>query len=288
MNECPDSLLKNSFVIENAVPWYGKRGLTYFLYEYEEHLFGQNEPVINWQTIHEGGDRSIEHILPQNPEETGYWADQFPDVEERERLKHQVGNLTLVLARDNSALGRLPFPEKKGKIGQAGAQYANSDLKITRELAGLDDWNPPEMAKRQQHLSEWAQQRWAVEAPPPIPNDALEAHKKWCEKSGFGEEFQKIFDMAHKLGLHVKVNKNNISYRSFANYNWNVIAVWTNANGIWLKISFNRFSNYKNFSANRAREIFGNRDSWWMPPGQTADFISKLEQMVKEISAASE
>ena len=81
LKECSDTLFKSSFSTDIPTPWYGKRGLSYFLYEYEEELFKPEEPIINWQTIWEGNKKTIEHILPQNPEESGYWVDRFSEEE---------------------------------------------------------------------------------------------------------------------------------------------------------------------------------------------------------------
>src|SRR5690606_28457055 len=121
-----------------------------------------------------GNEKTIEHILPQHPEDPGYWIDLFPSKEEREKLTHVLGNLTLT--EDNSKLGRKPFPQKKGRIGQEDACYANANLKIERELAGVEgNWTPLEIEKRQRKLAEWARLRWFVEPVPPLPPQGLEA-----------------------------------------------------------------------------------------------------------------
>lgn len=163
---CNDTLLEQSFSIDHLEPWYGQRGLKYFLYEYEEHLHGGQVPIVSWEAIVKGSSKTIEHILPQNPEAGSEWTKSFTP-EQVEQYKHLLGNLTLT--EGNSSLGRKPFHDKKGKVGQRGYSYANSNLRIERELAGVDDWTPSKIEKRQQRLAAWAAQRWHVEQPPASP-----------------------------------------------------------------------------------------------------------------------
>jgi len=86
LEKCSDDLFIKRFALDDPNPWYGRSSglVKYFLYEYEEYLFGNQAPIINWSTIYEGNEKTIEHILPQHPEDPGYWIDLFPSKEERE------------------------------------------------------------------------------------------------------------------------------------------------------------------------------------------------------------
>jgi hypothetical protein len=90
LEKCSDDLFIKRFALDDPNPWYGRSSglVKYFLYEYEEYLFGNQAPIINWSTIYEGNEKTIEHILPQHPEDPGYWIDLFPSKEEREKLTH--------------------------------------------------------------------------------------------------------------------------------------------------------------------------------------------------------
>ncbi|WP_154444340.1 DUF262 domain-containing protein [Helicobacter pylori] len=85
--------------------WYGVKALNYLLYEYELHH--NPETTLNF----DGSIESIEHILPQNPDQ-GYsakeknWA-KNPDI------VHALGNLLLIPKNANSSLSNKPFDEKR-------------------------------------------------------------------------------------------------------------------------------------------------------------------------------
>jgi hypothetical protein len=292
--ECSDKLFKASFSLENPKSWLDKSCLAYFLYEYEEELSRPNAPMINWQSIYDGRTKSIEHILPQNPQKDGYWVMHFTE-EERQRFTDQVGNLTLILAGWNSSLGNKPFPEKKGVQGrivqdQGGQKqpepcYANSDLKITNRLAALKDWTPKELAKRQQDLAEWALLRWHVDPPPPLPADPFEALKRNAEANGFGAEFIKIHQAAQRLRLYPKPNKQCMSYKSPHNHTRSALKYYTYASGISISMVFSNFPKYHGVPEKRVREVFENTAAWWLPQEKVAGFIRSLEQLAHEIES---
>ncbi|GAA9860002.1 DUF262 domain-containing protein [Helicobacter pylori] len=100
-------LLEESILSKkNAEKWYqwGK-ALNYLLYEYELHH--NPETTLNF----DGSIESIEHILPQNP-------DQGYSVKEKSWAKnphvvHALGNLLLISKNANSSLSNKPFEEKR-------------------------------------------------------------------------------------------------------------------------------------------------------------------------------
>ncbi|GAA8070489.1 hypothetical protein HpHA3_14050 [Helicobacter pylori] len=100
-------LLEESILSKkNAEKWYkwGK-ALNYLLYEYELHH--SPETTLNF----DGSIESIEHILPQNP-------DQGYSVKEKSWAKnpnivHALGNLLLIPKNANSSLSNKPFDEKR-------------------------------------------------------------------------------------------------------------------------------------------------------------------------------
>ncbi|GAA6803320.1 DUF262 domain-containing protein [Helicobacter pylori] len=91
---------------KNAEKWYkwGK-ALNYLLYEYELHH--NPETTLNF----DGSIESIEHILPQNPDQ-GYSAKE-KSWAKNPNIVHALGNLLLIPKNANSSLSNKPFDEKR-------------------------------------------------------------------------------------------------------------------------------------------------------------------------------
>ncbi|GAA8321115.1 DUF262 domain-containing protein [Helicobacter pylori] len=91
---------------KNAEKWYkwGK-ALNYLLYEYELHH--NPETTLNF----DGSIESIEHILPQNPDQ-GYSAKE-KSWAKNPNIVHALGNLLLMAKNANSSLSNKPFDEKR-------------------------------------------------------------------------------------------------------------------------------------------------------------------------------
>ncbi|GAA7756664.1 DUF262 domain-containing protein [Helicobacter pylori] len=100
-------LLEESILSKkNAEKWYqwGK-ALNYLLYEYELHH--NPETTLNF----DGSIESIEHILPQNPDQ-GYSAKE-KSWAKNPNIVHALGNLLLIAKNANSSLSNKPFDEKR-------------------------------------------------------------------------------------------------------------------------------------------------------------------------------
>ncbi|GAA9969293.1 hypothetical protein VN0932_14960 [Helicobacter pylori] len=91
---------------KNTEKWYqwGK-ALNYLLYEYELHH--NPETTLNF----DGSIESIEHILPQNPDQ-GYSAKE-KNWAKNPNIVHALGNLLLMAKNANSSLSNKPFNEKR-------------------------------------------------------------------------------------------------------------------------------------------------------------------------------
>lgn len=72
---------------------------------------------------------SLEHILPQNPEKTSNWANDFSDDFKKENT-YRLGNMTLLTSRQNAAARNFDFQKKK-------QTYAKTKLPATQELVNL-------------------------------------------------------------------------------------------------------------------------------------------------------
>ncbi len=91
---------------KNTEKWYGwGKALNYLLYEYELHH--NPETTLNF----DGSIESIEHILPQNPDQ-GYSAEE-KNWAKNPNIVHALGNLLLISKNTNSSLSNKPFDEKR-------------------------------------------------------------------------------------------------------------------------------------------------------------------------------
>ncbi|GAA8551980.1 DUF262 domain-containing protein [Helicobacter pylori] len=91
---------------KNTEKWYKwKNALNYLLYEYELHH--NPETTLNF----DGSIESIEHILPQNPDQ-GYSAKE-KNWAKNPNIVHALGNLLLMAKNANSSLSNKPFDEKR-------------------------------------------------------------------------------------------------------------------------------------------------------------------------------
>ncbi|MCM2318696.1 MAG: HNH endonuclease family protein [Pseudomonas sp.] len=105
---------------------------------------------------------AIEHILSQKWDE--HWplpktVQKSPQgrqafTEQRERLKHTLGNLTLVAGSLDLALSRSPWEVKKAELLRYGQPV------LSRELHELEDWAEREILARGEVLAEVACGVW--------------------------------------------------------------------------------------------------------------------------------
>ncbi len=105
-NSALELLEENIHSLKNTEKWYqwGK-ALNYLLYEYE--LRHNPETTLNF----DGSIESIEHILPQNPDQ-GYSAKE-KNWAKNPNIVHALGNLLLIAKNANSSLSNKPFDEKR-------------------------------------------------------------------------------------------------------------------------------------------------------------------------------
>ncbi|GHQ82247.1 hypothetical protein VN0406_14170 [Helicobacter pylori] len=105
-NSALELLEENIHSKKNTEKWYqwGK-ALNYLLYEYELHH--NPETTLDF----DGSIESIEHILPQNPDQ-GYSAEE-KNWAKNPHIVHALGNLLLIPKNANSSLSNKPFDEKR-------------------------------------------------------------------------------------------------------------------------------------------------------------------------------
>jgi len=146
---------------EGTDNWYEYyyRALKYTLFEYELFLLeteGKDvKPKLDWASI---TDSTIEHILPQTPEENSKWKKDWSNDDIKKYL-HDISNL--VLTNDNSHYKNFEFEKKKGKPG-VGHCYSNSDIRQERKISEYNEWNVNSCNKRRKELVDWIIKRWGI------------------------------------------------------------------------------------------------------------------------------
>lgn len=93
---------------------------------------------------------SIEHVLPQTPEEDSDWAMNFPDDDEREAWVHRLGNLVLLSRKKNSSARNYDFEKKKTKYFTTGGKA--SPFALTSQVIHEEEWTPEVLEARQKDL----------------------------------------------------------------------------------------------------------------------------------------
>lgn len=98
---------------------------------------------------------SIEHILPENPDES--WEEEFAR-ERHEAFLYRIGNLTLLEKKANRDIGNRPYADKV-------AAYERSRYTLTRQVAEMapEEWTPALIEHRQEKLAARAVQIWRAD-----------------------------------------------------------------------------------------------------------------------------
>jgi alkylated DNA nucleotide flippase Atl1 len=126
-----------------AFYWQGRARQKNLILQWIEADYASKEPV-------DPANLTIEHIAPQTttPEWIEEFARELPPGEDvnsiYQRLLHTLGNVTLT--GYNTELSNSSWPVKK-------TWYANSALRITKEIAENEHWGPSEIQERARQLA---------------------------------------------------------------------------------------------------------------------------------------
>jgi uncharacterized protein with ParB-like and HNH nuclease domain len=122
-----------------------KQVVRYILFELEKHLTGQTFDT-------ESDKYNIEHIMPENPDES--WAGL--DENQHSKYIYRLGNMTLMETGPNRDIGNCSFAEKL-------TNYRSSPFGITKKIAEeYSAWNPEKIEARQNWMSRQAASIWKV------------------------------------------------------------------------------------------------------------------------------
>ena len=126
---------------------------------FQEHVFKKIEKSMSIVGVEdivvEGGNLTIDHILPQGWEANPEWKqivlgndggrDDAAALTVNSYL-HTIGNLTMMSGKNNTVKSNQPFEKVKGLL-------AASELKLNRELAEEEAWNVEKIAARSRKLA---------------------------------------------------------------------------------------------------------------------------------------
>ena len=139
-----DEAFQNAF---NSIAISTKRKtklVRYILFALENHIANKTLNYID-------DDGSIEHILPENPDE--YWEKIFmKDIQED--FIYRIGNYTILEPKKNNDCGTRPIDEKK-------AIYATSSYQMSTDF-NYEQWTPQKIKHRQAYLAKQAKTVWKI------------------------------------------------------------------------------------------------------------------------------
>jgi hypothetical protein len=147
--------------------------LRYYLEKLEQKLSGEyGMPFEN----HFGSQTTVEHIMPQHLDEGGAWKsalrtnDPVRLESQHKALVHTIGNLTVLLTKDNPAAGNSPYSQKRDfyihpnatlkKLGYRARRTRIGSCALNRYFEDVPSWNFQTIAARSQYLGNLALQIW--------------------------------------------------------------------------------------------------------------------------------
>jgi uncharacterized protein with ParB-like and HNH nuclease domain len=102
---------------------YGRRAARYVLLKLDLLYHGHTSKFEMPDTI------SIEHILPQSPQDGSQWKSDFSDIE-RTEWTNKLGNLVLISRRKNSSQGNKDYAIKKEKYFKHNVELFSNSVRI--------------------------------------------------------------------------------------------------------------------------------------------------------------
>ena len=104
-------------------------------------------------------DTTVEHVLPQTPDESSEWTHWFPDEEERMQWTDKLANLVLLSPRRNSRAQNYDFDRKKREYFQRDGA---TRFPITTQVANESEWTPAVLERRQRDLVDRLKTEWRL------------------------------------------------------------------------------------------------------------------------------
>lgn len=103
---------------------------------------------------------SVEHVLPQHPQEGSKWFKWFPDEEVRKQWTHKLANLVLLSHRKNSQANNREFKRKKDTYFRRDSK--RTPFVLTNEVIDESKWTPKVLKRRQKDLIKAFKKEWRL------------------------------------------------------------------------------------------------------------------------------
>lgn len=139
-----DEVFKSNFSTSTIDTGKNKNLVRYILFSIDNQLSTSEKD-------YEDSNATIEHILPENPNET--WDEKF-SLEDMDKYVYRLGNYILLESTLNKKIGNKSFDEKKN-------EYQKSNFIITNELS-FNDWTKDEVKRLQQKYAKIASSIWRI------------------------------------------------------------------------------------------------------------------------------
>ena len=147
--------------------------LRYYLEKLEQKISEQSGMPFE---IHFGSQTTVEHIMPQTLDEGGAWKtslrtnDPVRLESQHKAMVHTIGNLTVLLTKDNPAAGNTPYAQKRDfyihpngtlkKLGYRERKIRIGNCALNSYFESVPTWNFQTIATRSQFLAGLAVQIW--------------------------------------------------------------------------------------------------------------------------------
>ena len=105
---------------------------------------------------------TVEHVLPQSPEDESTWLEWWPDEDEQEENVHRLGNLALLSRRKNSQAQNYEFERKKTEYFQ---RRGVAPFALTTQVLNETEWTPEVVEERQKQLVNKLKEVWDLHMP---------------------------------------------------------------------------------------------------------------------------
>ena len=121
---------------------YGRRFGRYILLKIDLAYHGHTTKFSPPETI------SIEHILPQSPDQSSQWITDFTE-QDREKWTNRLGNLILLSRRKNTAQSNLDYQQKKEKYFKKNVELFSNSIRIFNTFS---TWSLEDLKKNHKEM----------------------------------------------------------------------------------------------------------------------------------------
>jgi hypothetical protein len=132
-------------------PVYEKRFTKYIMLKLD-YFYQNHTQKMHFETL------SVEHILPQNPEEGSNWMKDFTS-EERKQLTDKLGNLVLITRIKNSSQGRKDFQKKVENYFRKNIDTCPNSLRV---LNTYRQWTPNELKENHKIVTAKIREKYGI------------------------------------------------------------------------------------------------------------------------------